>query len=275
MHLLLLLVLSAGDAAAATLERIRERGTVTLAYRADAAPYSFRTARGEPAGYMVDVCREVAAAIQESLGGDIRIAYHLVAAEGRFEAVRSGTADLLCDPSSITLARREIVDFSLPTFLDGASVMFRDSQPIERYEDLAGRRVGVLRGTTTEAVLRTALAQLGIAVEITTVGDHRDGIDLLAADRLDAYFGDRAILASFLRREGLPGFRIGRHYFSYETYAIALPRDDSAFRLLVDRTLARLYRSGRIRALLVRTFGTMQPDEMLQSLFIIHALPER
>ena len=46
-----------------------------------------------------------------------------------------------------------------------------------------------------------------------------------------------------LQEGGRPGFEVSRQYFSYETYALALPRDDGAFRLLVDRTLARLYRT--------------------------------
>ncbi|HEY7687145.1 MAG TPA: transporter substrate-binding domain-containing protein, partial [Dongiaceae bacterium] len=173
------------------------------------------------------------------------------------------------------LARRELVDFSLPTFLDGAGVMSRDAKPVERFEDLQGKRVGVLAGTTTERVLRSGLADLQIKAEIITVRDHREGIALLTGDRIDAYFGDRAILAAFLVQEPLPGFRVAKQYFSTETYALALPRNDSPFRLLVDRTLAQLYRSGKVRALLTKTFGRMKQDELLDALFLIHGLPEK
>ena len=110
---------------------------------------------------------------------------------------------------------------------------------------------------------------------MTIVRDHRDGIDLLAADGIDAYFGDRAILTAFLVQEALPGFRVARQYFSLETYALALPRNDSAYRLLVDRTLAALYRSGKVRALLTKTFGRLKPDATLDALFAINALPEK
>lgn len=266
---------SAAHAAAATLERAREAGVFTIAYRADARPYSYRTEHGEPAGFIVDLCREVAAAVRQSLGTEIRVSYIVVPADQRFEAVRDGRADILCDPSTVTLARRDIVDFSLPTFLDGAGVMSREAKPVERFEDLRGKRVGALAGTTTERLLRGALADLGINAVISTVPDHRQGIELLAADRIDAYFGDRAILVALLAERPMPGFRIARQYFSLETYALALPRDDSAFRLLVDRTLARLYRNGRIRALLTKAFGARQQDDMLDTLFAIHALPEK
>jgi ABC-type amino acid transport substrate-binding protein len=269
------LLASAAQAAAATLDRVRTTGVFTIAYRADAKPYSYRTEQGQPAGYIVDLCREVAAAVAEAIGAQMKIGYVVVQAGSRFAAVRDGQADILCDPSTVTLERREMVDFSLPTFLDGAGVMSREARPVDRFEDLLGRRVGVLAGTTTERVLRSALADLRIEAAVTTVRDHREGIRLLAADQIDAYFGDRAILSAFLSQEPMPGFRVARQYFSLETYALALPRDDSAFRLLVDRTLARLYRSGKVRTLLTKAFGRLKQDEMLEALIAIHALPEK
>ena len=200
-----------------------------------------RTPSGQPAGYIVDLCREVAAA----LGPGVRTEYVLVHAGERFQAVQDGKVDILCDPSSVTIARREIVDFSLPTFLDGAGVLSRQSKPVQRFEDLAGKRVGVLVGTTTEQVLRDSLQALGITANVVAVRDHRNGMQLVEDDKLDAYFADRGILAAMLREGGRPGFELSKQYFSYETYALALPRDDSAFRLLVDKTLARALSNGQ------------------------------
>ena len=265
----------AAQATAATLDRVRETGKFTIAYRADAQPYSYRAEDGQPAGYIVDLCREVANAVRQSVGSNIAVSYVVVTAGERFEAVRNGQADILCDPTTVTLARRELVDFSIPTFLDGASVMSRETDPVDRYEDLKGKRVGVLKGTTTERVLRSGLAAVRIEPEITVVRDHREGINLLTSTRIDAYFGDRAILTSFLEQDPLPGFRVAKQYFSIETYALAIPRDDSAFRFLVDRTLARLYRSGRIRTILAKTFGRRKQDDLLNALFVINALPEK
>ena len=95
--------------------------------------------------------------------------------------------------------------------------------------------------------------------------DHRAGIDLLEEDKVDAYFADRAIIAAMLYEGGRPGFQLSKQYFSYETHALALPRGDEAFRLLVDRTLARLYRSGRINAILAKTFGKAPRGRHAQS----------
>jgi ABC-type amino acid transport substrate-binding protein len=268
---LLLACLAFGPAAAGTLERIRDTGVFRIGYRADARPYSYRDSQGHPAGYIVELCLEVAAA----LGPNVRREFVLVPADKRFESVRDGQVDILCDPSSVTLARREIVDFSLPTFLDGASVLYRTANPVRGFEDFAGKRVGVLTGSTTERVLVDSLRQLKLTATLVPVRSHIDGMDLLSDGKLDAYFADRAIIAAMLREGNRPGFELSKRYFSYETYALALPRDDGAFRLFVDGTLARLYRTGRINAILARTFGREPPDEMLRTMFLINALPDR
>jgi ABC-type amino acid transport substrate-binding protein len=264
------LTFAAQTAAAGTLDRVKETGVFRLGYRADAKPYSYQDAQGRPAGYVVDLCREVAAA----LGPAVRIDYVLVQAGERFESVHDGKVDILCDPSTVTIARREMVDFSLPTYLDGAGVLSRVSAPVRRFEDLSGKRVGVLTGTTTERLLRASLQNLGLSADVVAVRDHRNGMELVQDAKLDAYMADRGILAAMLRAGGRPGFELSRRYFSYETYALALPRDDSAFRLLVDKTLAQLYRSGRINAVWAKTFGNAPRDEMLDTMFLINALPE-
>jgi polar amino acid transport system substrate-binding protein/glutamate/aspartate transport system substrate-binding protein len=107
------------------------------------------------------------------------------------------------------------------------------------------------------------------------VRDHRAGVGLLEEDKVDAYFADRAIISALLFEGTRPGFVLSKQYFSYETHALALPRGDEVFRLLVDRTLARLYRSGRINSILAKTFGNEPPGDMLKTMFIINSLPER
>jgi ABC-type amino acid transport substrate-binding protein len=133
----------------------------------------------------------------------------------------------------------------------------------------------VLEGTTTEKTLRVSLAELNLKATIVTVRDHRAGFSLLSDDKIDAYFADRGIVMGILQEGGWPGFEVAKSYFSYETYALALPRDDGAFRLLVDRTLAQLYRSGRINAILERSFGKGEPPEMLKAMFLINSLPDQ
>ena len=269
-----LMVVSQG-VAAATLDRVRESSTFTIGYRTDAPPFSYTSEIGEPAGYVVDLCREVAASAKQELGlADVKVAYVAVTAEDRFDAVKDGRVDLLCEATTVTLARRELVDFSLMTFIDGASVMVRADGP-QSFKSLAGHKIGVHAGTTTEAALSRTLTDLKVAAEMVPVADHADGVKRLESGELAAYFADRAILTSLFIDAGSPStLRISREYFSREPYALALARGDDEFRLLVDRALARLYRSGAIEGLFARNFGKAKPSDILKALYVINALPE-
>ncbi len=263
------------SAAAGTLDRVRETGVFRIGYRTDAPPFSYDSAIGEPAGYIVDLCREVAAAAKQELGlKSLKVAYVTVTAEDRFDAVKSGRVDLLCEATTVTLARRQLVDFSLMTFIDGASVMVRSDGP-QSFKALAGHKIGVHAGTTTEDALRRTLADLKVEAEVVPVADHADGVKRVESGEFAAYFADRAILTFLLLEEGSPQtLRISKEYFTREPYALALARGDDDFRLLVDRTLARLYRGGAIAPIFARSFGKAKASELLQALYAINALAE-
>ncbi|MFS8038127.1 amino acid ABC transporter substrate-binding protein [Xanthobacter sp. AM11] len=275
LALLTLLPAGASPAEAQTLDRVTRGEPFRIGYRHFAPPYSYAAANGQPSGYIVDLCREVADGVKRALKlQTLPIEYVKVTASDRFEAVRDGRIDILCEPTSMTMSRRGLVDFSLPTFLDGAGVVTRGT-PVKGLEDLKGKKVGVLKGTTTEETLRSTLGQMRITADIVAVADHPDGLRQLADGKLDAYFGDRGIL-NYLIINSPYGTKLSLsdQYFTFETYALALPRGDQSFRLLVDTTLADLYRTERIRDIYARSFGKFPPDQFLNALFIINGVPK-
>ena len=109
---------------------MRQDKALRIAFRDDAPPFSFTDSSGLPAGFMIDLCGSVVKHIGEQLDiSDLKISYVLVTAENRFDAIESGKADLLCEPTSETLSRREHVDFSITTFVDGASLLVSGDGP--------------------------------------------------------------------------------------------------------------------------------------------------
>jgi len=268
--------LDLSGAAAGVLDRARDAGAIRLGYRADAVPFSSDDAGGLPGGYSVELCKSVVEAARAATGrADLRAEWRRLGAEDRFEALARGEVDLLCSADTATLGRRERADFSLPTFVSGATLLYRADGP-STFEALAGQRVGVRAGTTTEDQLRQGLARAGIAAEIVPVPSHEEGMRRLAAGELAAYSGDGPILLFQLLRSPDRGrLKLSELALGVETYALALPKGDDAFRLLVDRTLARLYRSLEIERVLVASFGTeAHPSDLLRALYVINALSE-
>ena len=268
--------LALGSADAGTLDKVRQDKALRIAFREDAPPFSFTDSSGLPAGFMIDLCGSVVKHIGEQLDiSDLKISYVLVTAENRFDAIESGKADLLCEPTSETLSRREHVDFSITTFVDGASLLVSGDGPGD-FSALSGKKIGVLAGTTTEQSLRVTLARANITAEITPAKTHLDGLAMLDKGEIVAYFADRAIL-SFLaaKSSDTSKLRLADNYFSLEPYALALPHGDEDFRLAVDRALSHIYRSGEIAVVFAHTFGSeMQPSDTLKTLYSVSALPD-
>jgi ABC-type amino acid transport substrate-binding protein len=264
-----------GTVSAGVLDRINQDKTIRIAYREDAPPFSYKDKLGEPAGFMVDLCREVAKKLtQQKNLTSLNVAYVPVTAADRFEAIQQQKADLLCEPTSATLARRELVDFSIPTFVDGASLLIRADGP-RNLKAMAGKKIGVLAGTTTEEALRNSLKEAGITSDVIPAKTHAEGLAMLDDGKIPAYFADRSILISLIKDSKAPRkLMLAENYLSVEPYALALPRGDEDFRLAVDRSLSHIYRSGEIAAVFKRTFGDAQPGQTLQTLYLIAGLPD-
>ena len=262
--------------AAGTIDTLRQDKAIRLAVRDDAPPFSFKDSTGEPAGFIVDLCRAVARNLAAQLNlPELKVVYVPVTAANRFDAIETGKADLLCEPTSDTLSRRAHVDFSIPTFVDGASLLVRGDGPSD-FGALAGKKVGVLGGTTTEQSLRDTLASASIQAEVVPAKTHEEGLKMLDEGAVAAYFADRAILAYLASKSGeVDKLRLANNYLSLEPYALALPRGDSDFRLAVDRALSRIYKSGEIATVFANTFGAqMQPSDTLKTLYLLSALPD-
>lgn len=266
----------AGTAFAGVLDRMGQDKTIRIAYREDAPPFSYKDKIGEPVGFMVDLCRDVAKRLAEQLNlPSLNVTYVPVTAADRFEAIQQQRADILCEPTSATLSRRELVDFSIPTFVDGAGLMIRADGPRD-LKALAGQKIGVLAGTTTEEALRNSLKLAEITADVIPAKTHAEGLAMLEDGKVSAYFADRSILVSLIKDSKAPDkLMLAENYFSVEPYALALPRGDEAFRLAVDRALSHIYRSGEIAAVFKRTFGDQtKPGQVLQTLYLVVGLPD-
>jgi|AraplaMF_Col_mMF_1032025.scaffolds.fasta_scaffold00024_137 ABC-type amino acid transport substrate-binding protein len=272
--LLLLPTLALADG---VLDRIAKSGEIRLAYRDDAAPFSSIAAgTAEPEGYSVELCRTVAKSVQTELKlADLKITWVKVSPEDRFQAITGGKADLLCEATTVTLERRAMMDFSISTFISGAGMMIQPGGPTG-FDQLSGKKVGVLSGTTTEADLKTFLKARAIAAEVVTVPSHSEGFAQLGSGKLDAYFADRTILQFMLMKNNQSGkFLLGDQFLSVEPYALAMPRGDADFRLEVDRALSRLFRNGGAKKVFRNAFGEdAHPTGLQSSLFVLSGLPE-
>lgn len=276
-----------------TLDRIRLSGQIRIGYLPDARPFSYRDPSGTVSGYSVVLCQKIVEQVKAELKlPTLAVKWVPVTEASRFTDVQQGRVDLLCGADTETLARRKSVSFSIPIFPGGIAALMRKDSPYRLREILTKGQAAsrpfwraapaqileqqtfsVVAGTTSERWLYGWLNKFQLSVKVVPVGNHADGIKRVLDRRSNVFFGERAILLDAVKHS--PNSHdlivLDRHYTS-ERLAIVLPRGDDDFRLLVDRTLSRLFTSPDFRYLYAKWFG--EPNELILSFLSLSALPE-
>lgn len=270
LAILSFLAVFGGSATAQTLDRIKDKGVMTLGYRVDAAPLSFQRPGGLPAGYSPLVCTKVAQGIVNQLGLDgLEVNFVPVDAADRFEKVASGEIDLLCGAATITLSRRALVDFSIPTFVDGTAILVQKDAPSD-FASYEGKKLGVRSNTTTEEALNNTLGAMGMQAEVLRFDSHQNGVAALEKGEIDGYFADQSILANLRMTSPSAGnLKMSDEILTIEKHGLAMARGDADFRLAVDTALSKMYASGEMQRIFTEVFPAVQPGLGLQAMFVI------
>ena len=284
---------AAVPASAGALDQIKAQAKIRLGYRTDARPLSFKDDSGNPAGYSVALCQQVVAAAKTELGlADLVVQWVPVTIETRFTVLKQGEIDLLCGAETETLARRSEVAFSIPVFPGGIGALLRADAPARLKEVLSGKPAvfrpywrgtagqilqaqtfSVVSGATSEKWLADKLKEFQLTASVAPASGYDAGVRGVLDRSSSVFFGDRAILLDAVKRSGATGeLVVLDRSFTYEPIALALARGDEDFRLLVDRTLSRLYRSGEATTLYAKWCG--EPDEAALAFFRMAALPD-
>ncbi len=261
-----------------TLEKISRTGEFVIGYRTDASPLSYENAEGQPSGYSVDMCRRIAAAVKAHLDkDDIETKFVRVTSDERISAVVTGKIDIECGSTTVTLSRQEQVDFTLLTFVTGGSVLSLAKNGIEDMSDLSGKKVGVVKDTTTVEQLRNYLQQNLIDAVVVIVGDRKEGMKHLDRGDIEAFASDQIVLIGQVIEALYPKqYSLVNETFSYEPYGLVVRRNDADFRLVANRAIAQLYRSGQhidIFHKWIGRFGILPPP-ILVTMYQLNTIPE-
>ncbi|MGQ9926088.1 MAG: transporter substrate-binding domain-containing protein [Chloroflexaceae bacterium] len=189
---------SVPEARAGLLQRVRERGRLICGANADLPGFGlYDRVRDEWSGFDVDFCRAIAAAIFDDPDAVEFIGLTTSGRNERFAAVRNGTVDVLIRNTTWTLGRDIAgLAFGPTTFHDGQTFMVRASARITTSADLAGKRICVVSGTTSEQNLNDNFAARGIAFEAVLFDDEGQLYPSYDRGECDAVTSDSSQLAS-------------------------------------------------------------------------------
>ncbi len=184
------------------------------------------------------------------------------------------------------------MSFSIPVFATGVAAVVRadasdrlkaiysgrpvPTSPIWRAnadQVLRDGVISVVGGSRAEAVVTKALANAQLVPRIVPASDYATGLQQVLDGRSNVFFGDRVALLDAVRRGKLPGeLQVLDRYFTQESLAFAVPRDDEDLRLEVDTALSKLFRSSELPTIFAKWFGPISDNAL--TLFRMNALPE-
>jgi len=255
---------------------------LTIGVRDDAPPFSWRDEDGHYRGFSVSLCKVIGESAKES-GEFSDYRFVGIDAKNRFDKLNDNKIDILCGATTVTLERMRKFDFTLFTFLSGASYMYPAEVGPIKHEDLKEKRIGVLGDTTTEELVRKKVATMldpsikPESLSIVVVDNHFDSIELLRKSEIDVYFADREILLSLrgvAQLEHKTDFRVASVYLSYEPYALAVRRDAADLLFRANQTLVMLFREREIFEIFREWFPGKAMSESLKQFYVLQQVPE-
>lgn len=265
-------------------------GALVVAVRSDAKPFVYEADDGTMAGFIYDLCAEGIMRSNRQIGEHRRID-----AAQRFGADADADVDLICDPSTITRTRMQVVDFSPIIFIANAGFYQRKSLPFlgeaaiaespdcqRVHQQYPARRLvgaGMVAGTTavatfdlarTKGTLTDSVDYSVCRVEVTT---HAEGIPRFCSGDLGYYIGDVDILHAQMATQKNCPVGLESALLTYEPYALAIPSKDPEFRRAFNAALYSIFADGTALEFYRKTFGKQAMSESLLQLFAINSVP--
>jgi polar amino acid transport system substrate-binding protein len=225
------------------LDRIVERGEIVVGVKADTPPFGFRDKDGELWGFDVDLTNAIAG----RLGVKPRFV-PLTTAE-RIPALLSGKVDILAACMTITRERAREVDFSMQYFDTHQALLVSLGSPIKDYVDLAGKRAGVVKGSTAMSLVKVVQPD----VAVVAFDKYDDALKALTGGEVEAIATDYIILAGLLQGRGDKLKIVGQ--FGWEPYGIAMRQNDSKLRGRINEALQDMWDEGAFQRIHDNWFG--------------------
>ena len=230
-----------------TLRKVRDTGSITLAYRASSIPFSYLSPRGEPIGYSIDLCKLLVDAISEEVGRPLEIKWQAVTPETRIGSITSGQSDLECGSTTSNLERKKLVAFSPIIFVSGTKLLVKKGSPIRSFRDLAGKRVVATSGTTNEVALRQIASKFKLDFVQLAAPDHAASFGMLRDGRVDAFATDDVLLYGLLAEHRLQAdYVVTGEFLSYDPYGIMFRKGDAQLARVVLDAFHNLAEDGEI-----------------------------
>jgi polar amino acid transport system substrate-binding protein len=236
-----------------TLEKIDKSGALIIGTRTGSPPFAYVNKNNEWVGFSIDLVEKaILPALNKKLNKQIKLEKKESAPQTRIPLLTSNAVDLIAETMTDTQSRREQVDFSLTFFVTGAQFLVKKGSPIKGIQTIAGKRIAAQQGSTNAKIIRERVAN----AKLLEFPDQPAAFQALAQGQVQAYTNDGIQLAGLRAKAPKPDeWAVVGEFFSYEPYGMALRKNDSEFRQVVNLGLMDAISSGLYFAVYDKWFG--------------------
>jgi len=197
----------------ATLRDIHRRGSLVVAVKDNLRPLGFRDDQGNLQGLEIDLAKRLAADI---FGREGAIDLQPVSNQDRLNLVTTGRVDLAIAQIGTTISRSRLVEFSVPYYADGTSLI---AKTLTKTADITTQAIAVLRGSSTANEVSYRFPQ----ARLIPVNSYQAAKEILDRGAAIAFAGDTSVLAGWVQTE--PEYRLFPHLeLVSNSLAIAMPK---------------------------------------------------
>jgi ABC-type amino acid transport substrate-binding protein/HAMP domain-containing protein len=250
-----------------TMDQIANTGKIRIGWRADSPPFAFYDNNtGQHVGFSVDMGYYIVGLLSEKLGKKITIEPVTVTSQDRLAQVKENKIDIEMGSTTFTQSRNEEVDFSVFFFFSETTFMVPNTSPIKTLEDLNGKRIGAVKGSSNLTALKAKQAEKTMTpAAIVEFEKHDLGFKDLQAGKLDAYCTDRSLLEGLRIKASNPEeWRILEFAIAYDPYAFMMRENNSDFRNFVNNAIVWSIRTGKYYEMYDKWMGT-KPVKKLET----------
>jgi len=222
------------------LDTILKRDKLIVGVKTDTYPFGFKDKKGRYLGYDPSLGRLIARGL---LGDEKKIEFVPVTSADRIMKLYSGDVDMLIATMSVTPKRKELIAFSSPYHYAGQAILVKKGSNIKTLQDLNGRTVCIIFGSTSEKSIRLAVPEVNVIGSRTYPG----ALQLLKSGKAEAVVSDDTILLGMALRDKNVVLLPKR--YSREPYAVAMRKgiESDDLRMAVNNVIEIENHNGHLK----------------------------
>ena len=243
-----IVVLSLGSVAVADeMADIKAKGVLVAGVKDAVVPFGYVDEQSKQiVGFDVDICREIA----NKMG--VKLELKPVTSATRIPQLSEGMVDIAACTMTRKVSRDDVIDFSITYFMDGQKLLVKKGSKIKSYKDLAGKKVGTAKGSTSEINMRNIQPKCSVL----SFEGYPEAFLALKQGKVAAVTTDSVILIGLKGSDENPEkWEIVGDFFSKEPYGIGMRENESNLRDFVNKSLMEMWNDGTYKKIYEKWLG--------------------